>query len=123
MWNKYRALLWPLIGGLVMVLLQSYSAANASGGVDAGEWVTVVIQGFTLVNIWLVANVPGWEKAKALMAGVMLVLNMLVTLVVGGLDLNEIIQLALAFFGAAGVFVMPGPVTQVSLQPDRGTLS
>lgn len=111
--GKYRALLFPLIGGLVMTLLQAYQAVSGDG-VEASEWVTVVIQGFTLLTIWLTANVPGFDKAKAWVSATMLILNMLVTLIVGGLTGNEISQLVIAFLGAVGVFAVPGPVHPVA---------
>lgn len=106
---KYIALLWPLLGGVVMTGLQAYQAVTGDG-VTASEWVTVVIQVFTLVVIWAAANVPGFDKAKAWVAAIMLVLNLLVSSIVGGLTSMEVAQLVVAFLGAAGVFVTPGPV-------------
>lgn len=107
--NKYIALLWPLVGGIVMVVLQTLESVRA-GGVDASEWVTVVIQAFTLVTVWAAANIPEFSKAKAWVGATMLVLNMLVSFIVGGLDGTEVTQLVVAFLGAAGVFVTPGPI-------------
>jgi hypothetical protein len=111
--NKYAALLWPLLGGVVMVVLQSYQDAAVDHSVSASEWVTVVIQAFTLVTIWAAANVPGFSKAKAWVGATMLALNLLVSLIVGGLTGTEVAQLVVAFLGAVGVFVTPGPVHPV----------
>jgi hypothetical protein len=111
--NKYAAMLWPLLGGVVMALLQAYQAATGDG-VTPSEWVTVIIQGATVLTVWLAANIRGYTKVKPLVAGVMLVLNLLVTLIVGGIDGNEATQLAIAFLGAIGVFVTPGPVHAVT---------
>lgn len=112
--SKYVALLWPLVGGVVMVVLQAYNVATTDGRVDASEWVTVFIQGFSLVMIWCAANVPDFDKAKAWVSAVMLGLNMLVSFVVGGLDGNEISQLVIAVLATAGVFIAPGPVKTVT---------
>lgn len=106
---KYIALLWPLLGGVVMAALQGYQAVLGDG-VTASEWVTVVIQAFTIVTVWGAANVPGFAKAKAWFAAVMLVLNLLVSAIVGGLTSTEVVMLVVAFLGAVGVFVTPGPV-------------
>lgn len=113
---KYIALLWPLLGGVVMTALQAYQAVLGDG-VTASEWVTVVIQAFTLVTIWAAANVPGFVKAKAWVAAIMLVLNLLVSAIVGGLTSMEVAQLVVAFLGAAGVFATPGPVATVRRVP------
>jgi hypothetical protein len=114
--NKYIALLWPLLGGIVMTVLQAYQAVT-SEGVTPSEWVTVVIQGFTLLTVWLAANVPGFDRAKPFVAAVMVVLNLLVSLLIGGLDGNEITQLVVAFLATIGVFATPGPVYPVPVSP------
>lgn len=113
---KYIALLWPLLGGIVMAGLQGYESVSGDG-VDASEWVTIVIQVFTLVVVWAAANVPGFVKAKAWVAAAMLVLNLLVSAIVGGLTSTEVAMLVVAFLGAVGVFVTPGPVATVRRVP------
>lgn len=107
---KYIALLWPLLGGVVMAALVTYQSV-AGDGVDASDWVTVIIQAATVVIVWAAANIPGFDKAKGWVGAVMLVLNLLVSAVVGGLSGNEVIMLVVAFLGAAGVFVTPGPIS------------
>lgn len=119
--NKYIALLWPLLGGVVMVALMAYNEANTDGAVDASEWVTVVIQAFTVIIVWATANLPGFTRAKPFVSAVMLVLNLLVSYVVGGLSGVEVTQLIVAFLGAVGVYVTPGPVhVRTSATPISG---
>lgn len=111
--RRYQALLWPIVGGVVMVVLQGIESAKVDGRIDGPDWVTVAIQAFSLIIIWATANVPGFEKAKPYVSAVMLVLNLLVSMIVGGLDGNEITQLVVAFLSTVGVFANPGPVKTV----------
>jgi uncharacterized membrane protein (UPF0182 family) len=106
MWQKYGKTYAMLIATLVMAGLASYRAL-AVDGMTPSEWVSVVIALFTTITVWGAANIPSFAKAKTLMAAVGLVLNLLVSLIVGGITSDEWMFLAIQFLGALGVAVAP----------------
>jgi hypothetical protein len=106
MWSKYGKSLAMLIATLVMAGLATYRAA-AADGMTPSEWVTVVIALFTTVNVWATANIPQWSSAKTFVAALGLVLNLLVSAIVGGISSDEWMLLAIQFLGALGVVGAP----------------
>jgi hypothetical protein len=109
MWNKYGKSLAMLLAALVMAVLATYREVSGDG-TTGSEWVQVIIGGFTVIVVWAAANVPGFEKAKTLVAAIGLVLNLLVTAVNGGISGDEWIYLAIQFLGALGVSAAKAPV-------------
>ncbi len=110
--HKYTALLWPLLGGIAMVVLTAYvNASNGDDLVTAQESVQIVIQGVSVLIVWLAANLSTWPRVKPLAMATMAVLNLLVTVIDGGVTFLEGMNLAIAFLTAVGVYVTPGPVT------------
>jgi hypothetical protein len=95
-----------LLATLVMAGLAAYREA-ATDGMTPSEWVTVVIALFTTINVWATANVPAWASAKTFVAAVGLVLNLLVSAIVGGITGDEWMLLAIQFLGALGVVGAP----------------
>jgi len=120
MWSKYGKTYAMLLATLVMAGLATYREV-AADGMTPSEWVTVVIALFTTFTVWGAANVPAFSKAKTLMAAIGLVLNLLVSVIVGGITTDEWMMLVIQFIGALGVAVAPArsvisnaPVTRVS---------
>jgi hypothetical protein len=106
MWAKYGKTYAMLIATLIMAALASYRAL-AVDGMTPSEWVSVVIALFTTANVWLTANIPAFSKAKTVVAAVGLVLNLLVSAIVGGITGDEWMFLAIQFLGALGVAAAP----------------
>jgi hypothetical protein len=106
MWAKYGKTYSMLIATLVMAGLGTYRAL-AADGMTPSEWVSVVIALFTTANVWFAANVPAFSKAKTLVAAVGLVLNLLVSAIVGGVTGDEWMMLGIQFLGALGVAAAP----------------
>jgi hypothetical protein len=104
---------WPAIAmfmaTVVMAVLLTLRDAMSDARIDASEWVLVVIAAFNIVTVWGAANIPGFEKAKTVMAATGVVLNLLVGYIVGGLTIDEIMLLAIHGLGALGVVVGPSP--------------
>lgn len=117
MQTRYLPLIFTLLGAVAMAVLTSVVAATQDGRVDATEWVQVVIQVFTVVSVWGAANIPGFTRAKALMAAIGVVLNLLVSYIIGGIDATEWMDLAIAFLSALGVAAAPRVLT--SAEPTR----
>jgi uncharacterized protein YacL len=108
--RKWFPLIAMLLATLVMAGLTVIRESQADRVIDAQEWVLVVISLFTTIVTWASANVPGFEKAKTVVAAVGLVLNLLVSYIVGGISNDEWMLLAINFLGALGVTFGPQPV-------------
>ena len=106
MWAKYGKTYAMLIATLIMAALASYREL-ASDGMTPSEWVTVVIALFSTATVWAAANLPGYPRIKTLVAALGLVLNLLVSIIVGGITADEWMLLAVNFLGALGVAVAP----------------
>lgn len=114
--RRYAALIAPLVGAVAMAVITAFvNANNGDGLITAPEWVQIVIQAFSVVIVWLSANLTTWPKIKFAAMGVMAVLNGLVTVIDGGLTTLELANLAIAFLSALGVALTPGPVTAQTL--------
>lgn len=105
-WKTHGKSIVMLLATLVMAVLASLREFG-SDGMTPSEWVTVVIALFTTVTVWAAANVPNFKNAKTVVAAVGLVLNLLVSLIVGGITSDEWMLLAIQFLGALGVAGAP----------------
>lgn len=99
-----------LLATLVMAAIAAYRELSADG-MTPSEWVTVLIALFSAITVWAAANVPSFSRAKTFVAAVGLVLNLLVSVIVGGITTDEWILLAVNFLGALGVAVAPAVST------------
>lgn len=105
-WKTHGKSIIMLVATIVMAVLAAVREFG-SDGLTPSEWVTVVIAAFTTITVWGAANVPGFEKAKTLFAAIGLVLNLLVSLIVGGITADEWMLLTIQFLGALGVAGAP----------------
>lgn len=107
---KYAKMIPPLLGAVAMVILTGViNAIQGDHLIDAQEGIQMIIQGLSVVAVWGAANVPGWEKGKAVQAAIFVALNLLVSLVLGGMDLTEWLNLGIALLAAFGVAKVPQP--------------
>lgn len=107
-WERNGKMLAMLLATLVMAGLATYREVSAEG-ITPSEWVTVVIALFTTFTVWATANITGFAKAKTLVAAAGLVLNALVSAIVGGITTDEAMMLVIMFLGALGVAGAPAP--------------
>lgn len=108
-----KKLIWPILGLVVMAVLTTIQQVNADNTISASEWVMVGLQALMAFNVWATANLPQYTKMKTYVAAAIVVLQLLVASIVGGLTTNEIINLVIAFVAALGVAFTPQPVTTV----------
>lgn len=95
----------------LVVLATALMAVQSAllGGIDSVELVQI---GLAALGAFTVAVLPnasaGAQKyLKTVVAVAFAVLNVLVTAIVGGLDTNELLNLALAALAALGVLAVP----------------
>lgn len=110
--NKYAKLWAPIIGGILMAILSAYANFDDDEGITSSEWIQIAIQGLSVFIVWATSNLPEWPKMKVLVMAIMAVLNLLVTTVIGGLSTSEILNLAIAFLSALGVYIIPNKTNQ-----------
>jgi len=96
-----------------MAVLTTIQQANADNSITASEWVQVALQALMAFNVWATANLPQYTRMKTWVAAAIAVVSLLVTLITGGLDTNEIINLVITGLAALGVAFTPQPVTTV----------
>lgn len=75
--------------------------------VDAGEGVQIAIAAATAISVWYVPLLPSARGVKTGVAVVLAVLNAATAYVVGGLDMGEVINLAIAALGVLLVGASP----------------
>jgi len=71
-----------------MAILTTIQQVNTDNRVSAAEWVMVALQAVMAINVYLTANLPQYVHMKTAVAAVIAVMQMLVTLVDGGLTTN-----------------------------------
>lgn len=97
-----------------MAIATTVQAAIADGStIDEQEWVQVAIQAVMAFNIWATANLPQYTRMKTWVAVVLAVLQALYTIVIGGVDNAEILNLVITALAAAGVIFTRQPITTV----------
>lgn len=109
------------IAFVIMAGLTVVRDAMADQHVSAEEWILVSIALAGAVQVWGAANIPGFAKAKTLFAVLTGVLALLVTLISGGLTMDEIILLILEAGGILGVVAGPQPSPSAALPAGQGT--
>lgn len=106
------------IKGLIAVLTAVASAVVAfgtDGNISTVEWINVAIAAVTAAGVFAAPNVPGAKYTKAILAGLGAVLVTLTSAITGGISQSELIQLAVAFLGAAGVYQFPNKDGQTNI--------
>lgn len=108
-----KAPFWiAMLGLIAMALLTTFQDALSDRIITSQEYVQVAIQGVMAVNVYLAANLPGFERAKKYVAALIAGLQALYTLIPGGVDLTEGMNLGITILAALGVVLAPQPVTR-----------
>lgn len=104
---------WALFGLVAMAILTTFQQVLTDARIDSQEWVQVGIQAVMAANVYLSANLPQYRSVKKYVAAVVAGLQLLYTLIPGGVDLAEGINLAITILAALGVVFAPQPLTTV----------
>lgn len=91
-------------------LVAAYAALSGDNRVEPDEWVAVAIAGVNAVAVYVMPLAPGATWAKTAINVLLGVLQILATVILGGLDSNEWILLALT----AANLIGGGALTSVS---------
>jgi len=104
MFQKYGK---PLASVFFAALVAAYAYLSGDNHIDATEWVAVVIAFTNAVGVYLVPLAPQYRWGKTAVGVLLAVLQVLATLILGGLDSNEWILLLLTAGQALGVIASP----------------
>lgn len=102
--RKYGKAIAAVIAAALTV---AYGALSGDKHVDPDEWIQILIAVTTAVGVYVVPLAPGYRWGKTAVAVVLSVLQVLATVILGGLDANEWIALALAGLTVVGVGAAP----------------
>ncbi|MET7395632.1 hypothetical protein ABZS66_19290 [Dactylosporangium sp. NPDC005572] len=113
LWARFgRATVAVAIAGLTVL-----ASALTDGRVDPGEQLQIAIQTVTVFGVWFVPNLPHSAAYKTGVAALLAVLNLATTVIIGGVDSAEVVNLVLAALGVLGVGVTPSISRAESLVP------
>lgn len=121
-----KKLMWPLIGVIVMAVFTTVQDALTDARIDSQEWVLVGLGALMAFNVWATANLPQYTKMKTYVAAAIVVAGALHTAIVGGVSIQEIINMAILAMAALGVTFTRQPITTVvegQTVPARGTVA
>ncbi len=102
----------PAVVAIVFAVLTAASAALTDSHIDPTEGVQIAIQATTVAGVALTPAIPSWVHAKVWTAAILAVLNLLASVIIGGLTMPEVVNLTLAFVGVLAVRFAPQPVHQ-----------
>jgi hypothetical protein len=77
------------------------------GHLDPVEWVQVAVSAVLAINVYLVPLTPEWPWMKTAVAVLMSLLNVLVIVIIGGVNSNEWAQLIVAILTPLGIALTP----------------
>jgi hypothetical protein len=97
----------PLTSVFFAALVVAYAKLSGDQHIDPAEWVAIAIAFTNAVGVYLVPLVPQYRWSKTGVGVLLAVLQVLATLILGGLDSNEWILLLLTAGQALGVIVAP----------------
>jgi hypothetical protein len=75
--------------------------------IDPSEGVAIGIAVCTAALTWLVPLVPSAPWIKTAVAAVLAALQVATTVIIGGIDSNDVLLIAAAFLGALGITLAP----------------
>jgi phosphatidylserine synthase len=108
-----KKLIWPIVATVIMAVFTTIQDALTDDRIDNQEWVLVGLGALMAFNVWATANLPQYEKMKTYVAAAIVVAGALHTFIVGGVSMQEWINMLLLALGALGVTVARQPVTTI----------
>ena len=103
----------PIIGVIMMSVLTTLQDAFSDQHISSPEWVLVGLGVLMSFNVWATANLPQYTKMKTYVAAAIAVAGALHGFIVGGVDMPEVINMAILGLSALGVSLVRQPVTTV----------
>lgn len=103
-WQKYGKAIAATAGAALTV---AYGAFSGDQRIESDEAVQIAIAAATAVGVYLVPLAPQYRWAKTGLAVVLAVLQVLATVILGGLDPGEWMALAIAAATVLGVGSAP----------------
>jgi phosphatidylserine synthase len=108
-----KKLWWPIVATIVMAIFTTVQDALTDSRIDNQEWVLVGLGALMAFNVWATANLPQYTKMKTYVSAAIVVAGALHTFIVGGVSMQEWVNLITLALGALGVAATPQPVTTV----------
>jgi len=102
--RKYGKALAAIAGAVLTV---AYGALSGDQRIESDEAIQIGIAAATAIGVYLVPLTPQYRWAKTAVAVALSVLQVLATVILGGLDSNEWIALLLAALTVLGVGAAP----------------
>ncbi len=112
-WVKYG----KTIAALVIAALTAVQAALSDGHVTTQEGVQIAIAVVTAAGVYLVPAVPRWPWVKTAIGVLLAALNVMTTLIIGGISSGDLVEIALAALTALGVAASPARSESVAPVP------
>lgn len=85
----------------------AYTALSGDQRIDAEEWVRIAIAAVTAIGVYLVPLFPQYPWSKTALAVALSMLQVLVTVILGGVSADEWIAIVLAGLTVLGVGAAP----------------
>ena len=106
-----------IIAVLTTAAVYAYQSLSGDGRIDATEWVSVAIAAVAAVGVYLVPLAPRAKWTKTAVAVALAVLQVLTTVVLGGLDADEVLLLIITAAGTAGIYLAPAQTAPAHRAP------
>jgi hypothetical protein len=91
-----------IVQAIAAILAAALPALLVDGPLGWSEWINFGILLAGSIQVWNAANLPGYEYAKTIAAGLSACLVLLASFLTDGLSTQEIVQIAIAFVVGAG---------------------
>lgn len=117
---RYAKALFAVLATVASAVVAYYT----DGAISSTEGVNIAIAGAGAVAVGLSENLPEgvWAYAKTYMAALMAGLALLASLIVGGLTMDEVWQIAVAVLSGAGVYAVKNADVDALLGSDAETV-
>lgn len=107
-----------IIAVITAAIVAAHQALGGDGHIDPTEWVSVAIAFATAVGVWLVPLAPQAKWSKTAVAVVLAVLQVLTTVILGGVQADEVLLLLITAAGALGIYIAPATTRTPFGTPD-----
>lgn len=104
MWQTYGKAITAALYALAVVVIPLASGDNQ---IDPSEWVAIAIAACTAILTYIAPVVPGARWIKTAVGAVLAGLQVLATVVIGGVDGNDVVLIIAAVISALGIAAAP----------------
>lgn len=96
-----------------MAVLTTIQDSLTDQRISSQEWVLVLLGALMAFNVWATANLPQYTHMKTYVSAAIVVVGVLQTAIVGGVDMAEVINMIVLGLAALGVAITRQPITTV----------